>query len=104
MHRDPTISKFAVPITNNGSGRDIPRIRPSVYDARYLRTTDLSKGSKIMTVSDPYSYMKHGLLHNGQEPFGELKNLILFIFISIKNNRESTFEQNFNFICHSDLN
>ena len=73
MNRDPETTKFPAPVINNhGPGRDIPRVRPSVYDARYLRTTDLSKGSKIMTVSDPYSYIKHGLLHDGQEWLGEL--------------------------------
>jgi len=72
MLREPDAppAAFSAPL-KNGARRDIPRIRPSVYDARYLRTTDLSTGSKIMTVSDPYSYIKHGLLHNGQELLGE---------------------------------
>ena len=70
MFRDQDFSHLPVSVATNGPRRDFPPIRPSVYDARYLRTTDLSNGSKIMTVSDPHSYVKHGLLHNGQHMIG----------------------------------
>ena len=83
MLRDASDEPLAVLSASikNGPGRDIPRIRPSAYDARFLRTTDLSKGSKIMTVSDPYSYVKHGLLHNGQELRGEWQHLFWHFWI-----------------------
>ena len=69
--RDFRAKNLPFSVTDIDRSKKVTRIRPSVYDARYLRTTNLSEGSLSMKVSDPQSYVKHGLLHDGQQLNGQ---------------------------------
>nr|CAB3263179.1 uncharacterized protein LOC104265856 [Phallusia mammillata] len=59
---DPT------PVGRRQDGKGATIKLPTTYDAKYLSTTSLAKGSEVIAMRDRESYAKRGLLHQGQEP------------------------------------